>query len=161
MDVSEKQKILSDFYFNPRNAGAFGGPGKLFESVNKQHPNVFTKHFVSEWLNDQDAYALQKQTRHRFKTANVRVTHLGEQLDIDLLSMANLKQHNDGVQFLLCAIDILSRRLWVKPLINKTGPSVLKAMKDILKEAEPLKIQKIRSDRGAEFVNKSFLCHLP
>ena len=59
MDVSEKEKILSAFYFNPKNAGAFTGPKKLFDSVSKQYPHVFTKRFVFDWLNDQDAYVLQ------------------------------------------------------------------------------------------------------
>ena len=46
--------------------------------------------------------------------ANVRVSAIGEQLDIGLLSMANQAGENDGVRFLRCTIDILSRKLGKK-----------------------------------------------
>ena len=86
----------------------------------------------------------------------MRVTAIGEQLDIDLLSMANLADENDGIRCLLCAIDILSRKLWVRALKNKTATEVLSAMKDILRDISPTKIRKIRADKGSEFSNQWF-----
>ena len=102
--------------------------------------------YVKHWLSDQDAYSLQKPRRHKFKTASVKVSSLGEQLDIDLLSVVNLAEDNDGVKFLLCAIDILSRTLWVLPLKSKTAKEVLNAMKEISREISPLQIKKVRTD---------------
>ena len=96
---------------------------------------------------------LQKQVRHRFKTPNVRVTFIGEQFDIDLMSVSNLAKENDGVYYLLFAIYILSKKLWVKPLKNKTAKAVLSAMRQILEEMKPMKI---RSDKGSEFANHWF-----
>ena len=58
---------------------------------------------------------------------------------------------NNGVRFLLCAIDILSRKLWVRSLKSKTAKEVLRAMKDILKDISPTKVKKIRADREANF----------
>ena len=112
---------------------------------------MYTITYIKQWISNQDAYSLQKSRRHRFKTANVRVSAIDEQLDIGLLSMANLADENDGVRFLLCAIDILSRKLWVRSLKIKTAKEVLRAMKDILKDISPTKEQKIRADRGSEF----------
>ena len=43
--------------------------------------------------------------------------------------MANLANENDGIRFLLCAINILSRKLWVRSLKSKTAKEVLRAMK--------------------------------
>ena len=100
---------------------------------------MFTITYIKQWLSNQDAYSLQKSRRHRFKTANVSVTSTGEQLDFDLLSMANLADEHDGVRFLLCAIDILSRKLWVRSLKSKTAKEVLRAMKFILKDVSPTK----------------------
>ena len=119
MEVAEKKQILERYYFNTKNPAAFAGAQKLFNVLDKKYPGTFTVKFIQQWLNDQDAYSLQKSRRHRFKTASVRVSGIGEQLDIDLLSMVNLAEDNDGVRFLLCAIDILSRQLWVQPLKNK------------------------------------------
>ncbi|XP_053388750.1 uncharacterized protein LOC128551851 [Mercenaria mercenaria] len=151
-----KEEELRKYYFKSKNAAAFTGPSKVFQVLNKKYPGKFSLNFIKQWINDQDAYALQKQRRYKFKTAQVRVSSIGEQLDVDLLSMFNLAEYNDGVRYLLCAIDILSRKLWVEPLKDKTAKSVLSAMKTILKDMTPLKIQKVRADKGSEFVNRWF-----
>ena len=153
MDNSKKENLLQQYYFNPKNAGAFSGPYKLFKVLDKRYPGEFNYSFIKRWLNNQDSYSIQRQVRHKFKTANVRVTYIGEQFDIDLMSVRNLAKDNDGVQYLLFAIDIFSRTLWVKPLKNKTAKTVLDAMRKIFSEEKPMKI---RSDKGSEFNNKWF-----
>ena len=70
--------------------------------------------------------------------------------------MSNLAKDNDGVRFLLCAIDILSRKLWVRALQNKTAKDVLSAMKEILSYISPIKIKRICADKGSEFSNQWF-----
>ena len=156
MDNKEKDDILRQYYFNGINPSAYSGAQKLYSVLKKKYPDVLTITYIKQWLSNQDAYSLQKSRRHRFKTANVRVSAIGEQLDIDLLSMVNLANENDGIRFLLCAIDILSRKLWVRSLKSKTAKEVLKAMKDILKDISPTKVKKIRADRGSEFSNQWF-----
>ena len=121
--------------------------------LDKKFPGQISLSFIRQWLNNQDSYSLQKQARHRFRTPNVRVTSIGEKFDIDLMSVSNLAKENDGVQYLLFAIDILSKRLWVKPLKNKTAKAVIAAMRQILTEMKPIKI---RSDKGSEFANQWF-----
>ena len=148
-----KEDILKKYYFDPKHPAAYGGPEKLLKVLQKKYPGVFTLNYISRWLSNQDAYALQKPVRHRFKTANVRVTSVNEQWDIDLLSMLNLSDENDGVRYLLFAIDILSRKVRVQPLKNKTAKSVLEGMKAMLKDVKP---KKIRADKGSEFVNRWF-----
>jgi IS30 family transposase len=160
MDNEEKKNILQRFYYEEKNPAAYAGAQKLFSVLNKKYPGVYTISGIKQWINDQDAYSLQKPRRLKFKTANVRVTAIGEQLDIDLLSMSNLADENDGVRFLLCAIDILSRKLWVRPLANKTAKVVLTAMKDIILDISPTRIQKIRADKGSEFSNQWFKKYL-
>ena len=153
MSELEKKIILKEYYFNPKNAGAFMGAKKVFLELNKKHPWMISLQFIQSWLNNQDAYALQKQTRYNYKTAQVRMSGAGERLDLDLLSMINLAEENDGVKYLLFAIDVFNRKIWLKPLKNKTAKSVLSAVRDILKEVHP---KKIRSDKGSEFANKWF-----
>ena len=104
-------------------------------------------------MNNQDAYSLQKQPRFRYKTAEVRVSGIGEQMDMDLLSMMNLADDNDGVKLLLFAIDVFSRKICVKTLKNKTAKLVLSAVKRILDEVTP---KKIRPDKRSEFANRWF-----
>jgi hypothetical protein len=149
----DKDAILETEYFNPERPAAYAGPQKVFSVLRRKYPGLFTLEYISKWLSKQDAYAVQKPIRHRFKTANVRVTSINEQWDVDLLSMINLSNDNDGVRYLLCAIDIFSRKLMVQPLKNKTAKSVLEGMKKILKYEQP---KKIRADKGSEFVNQWF-----
>ena len=120
MDKTKKEKILKEYYFNPAHAGAYAGPQKLFRVLDKKYPGQITLSFIQQWLNNQDSYSIQKQVRRRFRTPNDRVTFIGEQFDVDLMSVSNLAKYNDGVQYWLAAIDILSKKLWVKPIKNKT-----------------------------------------
>ena len=129
------------------------GAKKVFLELNKNHPGMICLQFIQSWLNNQGAYALQQQARYNYKTAQVCMSGAGEQLDLDLLSMMNLAEENDGVKYLLFAIGIFNCKIWVKPLKNKTAKSVLSAVRDILKEVHP---KKIRSDKGSEFANKWF-----
>ena len=108
-----KEDILKKHYFDPKHPAAYRETKKLFTVLRKKCPGVFTENYISQWLSNQDAYAIQKPIRYRFKTANVRVTSINEQWDIDLLSMINLSDDNDGVRYLLFAIDILSRKVCV------------------------------------------------
>ena len=123
---------------------------KNYSMLNKKYPNIFTKSAISAWLTSIDSYSVSKTPRRRFKTPKVVVTHLHEQLEIDLTSVENLSKSNDGVRFLLFAIDVFSRYLWVKPLKDKKGKTILTALRAIL---DGIKLSKIRSDKGSEFVN--------
>lgn len=153
MNASEKEEVLKKFYYDAKSPASYAGAAKLFQALKKDYPHEFSLQFIQDWLGKQDSYSLQKQVRHRTKTAQVRVSYINEMWDIDLLSMGNLSEENDGVRFLLFAIDVFSRKLRVQPLKDKTAKSVLKAMKEILKDVKP---QKIRSDKGSEFINQWF-----
>ena len=69
------------------------------------------------------------------------------------MSVENLFKYNNGYKFILIVIDIFSRFLLVKPLLNKKATTVLTDIKDILKKR---RFKKIRSDKGSEFVNSDF-----
>lgn len=142
MDNQEKEAILKRYYFKEKNPAAFSGAQRLYSVLRNKYPGVFSITYIKQWLSDQDSYSLQTPRWHRFKMANVRVTAIGKQLDIDLLSIANLAAENDGMRFLLCAIDILSRKLWVRALKNKTANEVLSAMKDIHRDVSSTKNKK-------------------
>ena len=98
-----------------------------------------------------------KEPRHKFKTSRVLLTSIDEQYDVDLTSMEKMKKYNDGIRFLLFILDIFSRYLWVKPLLNKTAKSVLKAIKEVFSERKPVKL---RSDTGSEFYKRYMKTYL-
>lgn len=152
MDDAEKKQILERYYFNAKNPAAFAGARKLLSALDKKYPGVFTADFVQQRLNDKDAYSLPKLRKHSLKTTSMRVTAIGEQLDIDLLSMTILADDNDGVRFLLCHRYIIKKSVGAAAK-NKTAKVVLSAMKDILQDISPTNIKKIHADKGSEFSN--------
>lgn len=89
-----REDILRPYYIKERNPSAYSSANRLYNvfSGKKYDPGVFTTSY-----SNQDAYSLQESRRHRFKTANVRVTAIGEELDLDLLSMSNLAVDTDGI----------------------------------------------------------------
>ena len=65
--------------------------------------------------------------------------------------------HNDGIEYLLCAIDVWSRRAWVRPMRSKTGAETLDTLRRLVEEIEGCwphkRILAIVSDQGTEFMN--------
>ena len=55
-------------------------------------------------------------------------------------------------------IDVLSKYAWVRPMKNKTARSLLEAFDSILSEGR--KPEKLRTDKGTEFLNESFQQYL-
>lgn len=90
MNTSEKENVLGEYYFTVKKPASYVSAMKLFPVLKKDYPGEFSLQFIKDWLGKQDSYALQKQARHRLKTAQVRVSHINEMWDVDLLSMNNL-----------------------------------------------------------------------
>jgi hypothetical protein len=85
------------------------------------------------------------------KGLKVIVSGPNEQLDVDLEDIQSLSKDNDGIKYLLVAIDVFSRYAWVEPLKNKTAKEVEGGLMIILNQAKP---RKIRTDGGSEFNNR-------
>ena len=92
MDNQQKERILSDYYYNNKKSSQFGGPQKLFRILQMKYPGEFSLYFIRKWLNKQDSYSLLKEPRHWFKTTKVLVSSIDEQFDADLTSVDNLKK---------------------------------------------------------------------
>ena len=58
------------------------------------------------------------------------------------------------MNYLHVVIDVLSKYGWVRPIKNKTALSLLEAFDSILSEGR--KPEKLRTDKGTEFLNESF-----
>ena len=69
--------------------------------------------------------------------------------------MQLLSKYNKGSRFLLSVIDIFSKYVWVVPLKDKKGISIVKAFQSILKQSNR-KPNKIWVDKGSEFYNAYF-----
>jgi hypothetical protein len=72
--------------------------------------------------------------KRSFKRNKVFVKGVDDQWDVDLMDMTKFAKYNNGYNFILVVIDIFSKYVWLRPLKDKKGESVLKALKDVLAE---------------------------
>ena len=68
--------------------------------------------------------------------------------------MQLISKFTKGFRFLLCVIDIFSKYVWVVPLKDKKGASIVNAFQKILDDSNR-KPNKIWVDKGSEFYNSS------
>ena len=68
--------------------------------------------------------------------------------------MQSLSKCNKGIKYLLCAIDLSSKYVWIVPLKDKRGISIVNAFQKIFSKG--YKTNKIWVDQGGEFYNNLF-----
>eukprot|EP00727_Mastigamoeba_balamuthi_P009918 m51a1_g5549 hypothetical protein (645) ;mRNA; r:524635-535945 len=72
-------------------------------------------------------------------------------LMIDLVDFSSIKRHNNGIPFIMLAIDHFSKRLWTFPLRNKEPKLVVKCLeKKLFESTDPLLMAKARSGVGKQ-----------
>ena len=147
------EEYLKQIWYDPRHPGSFAGPSKLHQIVKKEGKFDIGLYRIKKFLQNQDAYSLQKKVRRRgIKRRAVIVQGIDYQWEADLADMQNLAEHNNGIKHLLVIVDVFSRFLWVRPLQDKKAKTVIAAFKDIL--SGPRRPKSIRTDKGSEFYNR-------
>ena len=68
-----------------------------------------------------------------------------------LIDMQACSKDNNGIKYLLTAINIFSKFTWIVPLKRNTGQEVANSFSRILKERRP---SKMWVDNGRKFYNK-------
>jgi len=150
--MSEWKEYLKTIWYDPKHPGAFAGPDKLYKVVKKEGKLKVGRRRILSWLQDQDAYGLQKGIITKFKMSPVVVAGLDSLFDGDLADMQNVSKYNDGVKFLLVLIDVFSRFLWVVPLRDRLVKSVVEALNSVFRKCR--KPSSMRFDKGSEFKNR-------
>lgn len=150
MNVGE---YLSSIYYDPKKAGSFSGPRALYKAVRADGKRILSMKKIKDWLKSQDVYTLHRRVVRKFKRNKVYVEKMDEQWDLDLMDMTDYANENDGVRYVLMAIDVFSRYGWMVPLKSKKAADIVKGFDALLRKSNPRKPVKIRTDMGGEFVN--------
>ena len=147
-------KYLDRIYFDPAAGASYSTPLKLLQEVKRRghYPNVGLTR-IRTYLNKHAPYTLYKPARTRFPTPPVYVTHMNQQFDMDLVDFSRQQADNDGIRYLLSAIDVLSKYAFLEPLKTKEGAEVAAAARKIFDERQP---KQISTDRGSEFKSRFF-----
>ena len=139
-------------YYDPAYPGSFGGVNRLYRSLKDDGKQV-TKKDVKVFLDDQNTYTLHKEKRVSFPRNRIIAHQTDFQWAADLADMSNIARENKGVRYLLTVIDVFSKYLWLRPLKDKRPATVNDALLSILREGR--KPERLRTDRGSEFLNKT------
>ena len=112
-------------------------------------------------VNSQLAKELHKPIINNFKRRKIYSTFKDNIWGVDLANMQLISKYNKGIRYLLCVIDLFSRYVWVIPLKNKKGESIVEGFKKILDDSgnaknSNRKPNKIWVDHGSEFYNNKF-----
>lgn len=143
------ENYLKNIYYNPSNPASLSGSDKLHQFVKKDGKYMISKYRIRKWLQREEAYSLQREARKPLKRSRIVVAGIDDQWSADLMDMVKFKKSNQGVRFILVVIDVFSKYLWLRPLKDKKGSSVVKAFESILTEGRIPK--RIRTDKGQEF----------
>ena len=146
------KEYLSSLYFNPKLPSSYLGPEKLYQLVKSQAKFKIGRHRIRKWLQDQEANSLTRGARRKYIRSRVIVAGIDSQWDVDLMDMVDIAKLNDGVEYVLVAIDIFSRFAHCRQIKSKKGEDVLGALKLILSGTR--KPKAMRTDRGQEFRSK-------
>lgn len=95
---------------------------------------------------------LFKPLRKKFLRRRTIQRGINDLWQADLTILDKLKKDNDDYKYLLCVIDIFTRKVWVEPLFTKTGKEVSVAFQKILNKSKD-KPNFIQTDEGNEFFN--------
>ena len=153
MNIKKIHQLIKQIYTTVNHAGSFTSARKIKHILKTKYGENVSENRIQEWLNEQRVYTLHRRAIHTFKRNPTMVCYIDEQWQADLLFLPELNGKEIGM--LLC-IDIASRYIWGKPIRNKSGEQVTKAMKDILIEAKPRCPWKLQTDDGKEFFNSTF-----
>jgi transposase InsO family protein len=141
--------LLRKIYYDPETG--LQGALSLYQKAKETDPSIKRKD-VEAWLKRQEVsqvHAPRKEVKHYYPIKSNYPDHIWQ---ADLLDVSAQAHNNHGVNFLLVAIDIFTRYVWVRQLRNKESKTVVAAFKDILSGERKPEI--LMSDNGSEFISR-------
>ena len=140
---------LAQIYYNPSSPGGYRGPEALWEEA-KIHIPLLKKKQVYDFIQGQKTYTKHQQYRGVKKYRKVYAKRARYLIQMDLLDFRKHVNENNGYNYILCAIDAFTKKLWTFPLKRKSADEVHREIFFFLMRERP---EKIQTDQGTEFIN--------
>ena len=142
-----------------RDSGYITDPGRLFDfqfgGGRDAAEQKYSLDEIEDYIHKQRAYQLFRKKPSKL-SGHITAFEINDVMQMDLLDFQKLKTRNKGYSWILNLIDVFSRKLYTRPLKNKTMGSVKEALTAILHQIQSDKKdlpQTIMSDNGLEFNN--------
>lgn len=142
------KKLLSKLYYDPEEG--FISQNKLYKKAKLINPKITHKDVKEFFKNNEvvQIHTIKKKTKEKLPIIGV-IGHF----QADLTFLTNFKRQNNGYHILLTAIEVNSRKGYAIPLKKKTQSAILEAIKELVKQANNIKV--LQTDNGNEFTNKA------
>lgn len=153
------RRILDRLWTEPgKSYAAFAGQHLLRRAAVESNASRKTKledRDVKNYVTQEHAYTQHAPRREKFPKPFYSMSKLWHLVESDLVETGRIENFNEGVRYLLLAIECTSRKLFVKPLKNKEGKTVTAAFKELL-DTFPETPDLVRTDRGSEYKDAGF-----
>ena len=103
--------------------------------------------------NQQLANELHKPMTRKFKKRKVYSSFKNNIWGVELVDTQLISKCNKGIRYLLCAFDLFSKYVFVVPLKDKKGTTIVNTFQSILGNSKR-KPKKIWVDQGSEFITR-------
>ena len=150
-----KFEYLEKIYQDLDHIAAYSGIDKLFKYVKeKKERKDIRKCDIKTFLNSMDSYTKHGLVPRRYIRRPFKISKQNSFLGMDLADMTEtVAKYNDGFRYILVLMDMFSRKVFLKPLKNKTGANVSSVIDEYLHLAPGY--SHINCDEGKEFVNSA------
>jgi hypothetical protein len=146
-----KEELLSRIYNDVANPAGFASVQSLLNEAKKVDPSI-TEEQVQHFLQGHRTYTLMRPRRVHFPRSRTIASGFMTDCQIDLADLKSLSRTNKGFKYLLLAIDVLSKRIFVVPMRTKTAKDTLEAFEALI-SMMPQVPSRIFTDLGSEFQN--------
>ena len=135
------EKILTRHYTK--------GPAAYGSVTNLAKESGISLAKVKTFLRGKASHTKYQNVVRKFQRLKVHSFDINEIWSLDLAYVDKLSEYNNGINYLLIAVDVLSRYLRVQPLKSKSAEATASAFKKMLsKKNIP---RKVWTDKGTEF----------
>ena len=148
------EKNLDTIYHDHLNPAGLSSKNNLYKAAKTVYP-IIKKRELEDYLINDDVYTLHKPSKKRYPTNIIQAASIDQIWHADLTDLSHISVYNNNTNFILFVIDVYSRFLWLKPLLNKKAKTVAEAMHDIFKKEKRIPGY-ICTDKGKEFLGSDF-----
>ena len=141
-------KIIEALYNNPEYG--LMNARKIYERLKDKG---ITYKQIHDFLSKQEINQVYKEVKKPSSYFPIIAYYENEIMQIDLADMSNISTTNNGYKYIMCGVDVFTRKAYCIPMKSKTITSVVSAFSEILKQAIP---SIINCDNGSEFISKEF-----
>ena len=143
---TQSDKVLKDKAFEIANSPKYDGYKRGLASMVYKFKSMPNQQLVNE---------LHKPIIRKFKKRKVYYSFKDNIWGVDLADMQLISKYNKRIRYLLCAIDLFRKYVFVVPLKGKKGTTIVNAFQSILNNSKR-KPNKIWVNQGSEFYNTHF-----